>query len=198
MARPGRKSKPGKRDKSGRRLKSAQECGGPDRGTEFVAAMRVRFGVHATTALGRAYAAGLLDDPVDDKRAADRLQNAARYRQVQGRIFGDASCGRNPLDTSPRGGVSVVQDMTDRDVAAREWYRQNALRVDATACGSFLDQLTSSAYTDAGPPWLDRLLGVAARDRHPADLAVLECAVAAIDAIGPVVQARADDRRAAA
>lgn len=58
MGRAGRKRKDGKREPNGR----LQRVSGFDKGSDWVQAQRARYGEHYSTALGRAYAAGLLGE----------------------------------------------------------------------------------------------------------------------------------------
>ena len=183
MARAGRKQKPGKRAKSGRPSR-AGHVPALDRGSEWVQQQRERYGTNYNTALGRAFAAGLLGDETE---ALDRYTNAKRFARLY-TLHISQDRYRCALDRSPRG-MSVEPDLAQLE------YQQDQQRwlfwamdvIDATGCRPFVDQLLAVRFVDRGPYWLDNLL---AGGRDPADVAVLKAAIKGIDAIVPVRVAR--------
>lgn len=179
MARAGRKRKAGKREPNGR-LKRLPEAQRIDRGTEWVQAMRHRFGEYYNTALGRAYASGLLGE---GNEAKDRYDKARKFSALYSYIIGKDRY-RCPLDTAPRGGEPQEYVPTEQDVQDQEWLIVNMTRMDLTGCRPFFDQLVSRQFTDCGPIWLDRLIDAKRKDRR--DMIVMDAALKAIDAIKPV------------
>lgn len=167
MAR-GRKRKAGDRYPGGK-LRPAY-----DHGSEWVQARTARFGVHYNTALGRAYAAGLLGDDADD-----RYQGGKKFARVYQRMFG-GEVYRCPLDDTPRGAnddAGPVMSTHDRD-----WMFAAMDSLDVAGVRPYLDQLISRLHTDHGPPWLDRLL---AKGRDPCDRMLLAAACKALDIVSP-------------
>lgn len=181
MARKGRPSKSGKRYKSGK-LKTPVD---PQviRPSEWVADRFHRYGQDYNSPLGRAFAAGLLGEGT---QAKDRYDTARKFVALYGRIIGRDRyrCG---LDQSPRG-MDHDAPPSQRDIDDQEWLLVNMTRLDNSGCRPFFDQLTASGFTDYGPPWLDRLLNTQHKDRR--DTMILDAAIKAIDAIGPVNGAR--------
>lgn len=176
MAR-GRKPKPGKRYPNGKR-KPQPQAATFDRGSEWVQRQRERFGEHYSSALGRAYAAGLLGE--DAQRLYDAGKHFARiYNAVIGPVV-----YRCALNDEPRG-LSLVAadpDMDERHARQKDWLFSvmDALDVDGTR--PWLDQLIHVNYTDSGPPWLDHLLH---GSKDPVDRMFLDAAIRALDIIAP-------------
>lgn len=193
MARAGRKPKAGKREPNGQISRRGKfRTVPPDRGSAWVAGRRDRFGPHYNWALGRAYAAGLLDDPVNDKAADERLQVVCRFVRLHARVYGTVTYGRDPLDDSPRvGNVVAISDVTDHDERDRDWLRLAEARANNSGGRPFLDQMLSSLYVDQGPAWLDRLIEPMDQERRidfvwdprNPDRLVLDAAIKAIDAM---------------
>lgn len=179
MGRAGRKRKQGKRTKSGQLSRAGEQRF--DKGSEWVQAQRERYGEHYNSALGRAFASGLLNDPEDHGRGKDRYDATRKLLALYRRVIGRDRY-RCALDRSPVG----IQEYTptEQDADDQEWLLVNLARIDNTGCRPFFDQLTGSLFTDYGPPWLDRLLDAKVGDRR--DRIVLDAAIMAIDAIGPV------------
>lgn len=171
----GRKRKDGVRTRSGRLSRAACTF---DKGSEWVQIQRARYGEYYNSALGRAFAAGLLGD---GNEAKDRLDKARKFISLYRAVIGRDRY-RCPLDQSPRGSMGEF-DATERDVEDQEWLLVNMDRIDATGTRPFFDQLTSHLFTDHGPDWLDRLLSKP-KDRR--DTIILDAAIKGIDAIGPV------------
>lgn len=177
MARKGRPRKPGRRvGNRPPRLVTPH-----DKGNERVAAMRERFGEHYSSAIGRAYASGLLGE---HDVAIVRYHAGKRFQRAVERFFevGRVKC---PLGQQARSGGPAVQ------IAAHpfeqeewEWLCAVADRLDQAGLRPWLDQLTLGLYHDAGPYWLDAMLD---GGRHPADIAVLDVAIKALDLIAPAV-----------
>lgn len=177
MAR-GRPRKPGKRYKSGD-LKPVY-----DKGSERIAAASARFGTHYSSALGRAYAAGLLGD---GDRAFDRLNGGKKFAQLYTRTFG-GTVYRCALDRSPRGPIEdPAQEDPQRDQMGRDWLAKVMRELDGAGCRPWLDQLISSAYVDTGPQWLDRL--ILGCGKKP-DQTLLDAAIAALDILAPPKRSR--------
>lgn len=169
----GRNRKQGKRTQSGR----LSRAGEPrfDKGNDKVQSLRARYGEHYNSALGRAFAAGLLGK---DQDAADRLNEGKRFARVYAKVL-DRSY-RCALDTTPRG--SSGEHDHEHEQAEQDWLIAMCKKLDDAGLRPWLDQLLSPVWTDAGPVWLDRVL---AGGRHKGDMAVLNCALAALDLITP-------------
>lgn len=182
MSKAGRKSKNGKRTKSGQ-LSRAGAVPKFDRGSEWVQAQRARYGEYYSSAIGRAFAAGLLGE---GNEAKARYDMARKFASLYGAVIGRDRY-RCALDQSPRGSDGE-HPMTQRSADDHEWLMVNMTRIDMTGCRMFFDQLVSRQFTDYGPPWLDDLLNQPKRDRR--DTMLLDAAVRGIDAIGPVGKAR--------
>ena len=183
MARAGRKRKNvAKREKNGRASRAGLDRF--DKGTEWVQQQRARFGEYYSSAIGRAFAAGLLGE---GNEAKDRFDKARRFAALYARMIGQDSY-RCALDNSPRGGDSGEYVPTQQEADSQEWLIVNMTRMDLTGCRSFFDQLTARRFTDYGPDWLDRILDAKRKDRR--DTIILDAAIKAIDAIGPVNGAR--------
>jgi hypothetical protein len=175
----GRKRKQGKRTQSGRLSRSKVELEARfDRGSEWVQAQRAKYGEAYNSALGRAFASGLLGE---GNEAKDRYDKARKFISLYRAVIGRDRY-RCALDQSPRGNVEHFEP-TQRDIDDQEWLLVNMDRIDATGCRPFFDQLTSHLFTDHGPDWLERLLSKP-KDRR--DTIILDAAIKGIDAIGPV------------
>lgn len=177
----GRKRKQAKRTESGQ-ISRAGTKPESSRPSEWVARQRDRFASYYNSALGRAYKAGLLDDPQVEGKGKDRYENARRFAEVYRRVFGGPHY-RCALNDAPRGSDGDTGH-SERDRDNREWLRAAMARADATGCRPYLDQLVSQLFTDAGPHWLDALLSTKRDD--PRDRMVLEAAIKAMDAIASV------------
>ena len=175
----GRKRKTGKRTPSGS-LSRAGKPRGPSivQPSDWVANQRRLYGEHYSTAIGRAFAVGLLGE---GNAAKDRLPAALRFASLYRRALGGDRY-RCALSDAPRGSDGI--EATQRDADDQEWMLVNMGRMDRTGGRPFFDQLISRSYTDVGPAWLDSLLHDAKRDRR--DMMVMNAAIAAIDALGPV------------
>jgi len=175
MGRKGRPQKPGKR-KSGRPVVDRSF----DRGSEWVQRQRDRYGEHYGSAIGRAYAAGLLGD---GSQAKDRFDAAKRFSRAYMRIISQDRY-RCALDRTPRGNLAIdlSPEANAFELEEQAWLFEAMNTLDQTGTRPFFDQLISSLHADKGPYWLDALLG---GGRHPADRMVLDAALKAIDAITP-------------
>lgn len=175
----GRPRKHGKRTESGRLRRDNYPVPVYDHGTDRARARAERFGGHGMSALGRAYASGLLGDA---QTAAIRYDVGKRFQRAVERFFeiGRVKC---PLGQQTRLGATVVQ-ITANPHEEAEWVWLNAMAdaLDAGGLRPWLDQLTHDLYADGGPIWLDRLLD---GGRDPADQMVLKTAIAALDCIAP-------------
>lgn len=170
MAKRGRPRKQGERHKCGK-LKTAY-----DRGTDRIRALRDRYDVHYSTALGRAYKAGLLGDTADD-----RYQGAKRFMRVYSKVIGGQAY-RCPLDQTPRGSETIDFTITEQDQRDHDWLHAAMNSLDVAGVRPYLDQLIHDTYHDHDPPWLARLLK---NGKSPADLMVLKAAIQALDILSP-------------
>ena len=141
--------------------------------------MRERFGEHYNSAIGRAYASGLLGP---EEVAIVRYHVGKRFQRAVERFFevGRVKC---PLGQQARsGGVSVQISANPFEEEEWQWLNNTADKLDRAGLRPWIDQLTLSLYHDSGPYWLAALLD---GGRHPADLAVLDVAIKALDLIAP-------------
>lgn len=169
----GRARKHGKRTASGRlsRAKRATVQAW-DYGTERTAKKWADFGQHGSSAIGRAYAAGLLGQGSDAKARLDAGNRfAATYSQMIVQRAYTCPLGQNSGGSSSEGNP-------ERDQARQDWLFAAMDRLDRTGSRPWLDQILSVQYVDAGPYWLDRVIG---RRDKPADKLILAAAVAALD-----------------
>ena len=169
----GRKRKTGPRTKSGALSRAGQSR--VDRGTERIQAMRDKFGDHYNSAIGRAFASGLLGNGPE---ALDRYQEGKRFARVYTKLI--ARSYRCPLNDTPRGGAIEIDH--EREQLEQDWLFTAMDKLDREGLRPWLDQLVSPIYTDAGPYWLEAILK---GGKHPADLMLLKTAIKALDAITP-------------
>ncbi|MGX7895488.1 hypothetical protein [Tsuneonella sp. HG222] len=174
MARGKRKS--GKRTASGRLSRAGQ---GPSiiRGNERAMARFEKYGQHASEALGRAYAAGLLRDPLDDTRGKERYDVAVRLQSAWRKAYRQGF--RSALNDNPRGATVITE--TDAQVAAYHKMRGQVAFLDANGYGSWFHQLVLAEHPDCGPWWLDNLLDGTATG---VERMILEINLKALDALG--------------
>lgn len=182
MARKGRKLKQGKRTASGRLARDNYPTPIYDRGSERVQAMREQFGTDYNTAIGRAYASGLLGQ---GDQAKDRYMVGKRLAKVRLRYYAH----RRPtcaLDNSPRGNVVLIitEDEYEQALLDKAWLKEAEAKIDR-GCAPYLDQLLSDLYTDAGPYWLTSLIEAKPGQHDKRDLMVLAAALRALDALIP-------------
>ena len=175
----GRRRKQGPRTPSGRLKRDNYPRVVHDRGVERIAVMRERFGVHYNSALGRAYASGLLG-PED---AAKLLLDAGkRFAALSERFWQQGRYGC-PLGREHRStAIKIEIRAYPGEEADYEWLVAKANALDAAGARPWLDQLISPIYHDSGPAWLDRLL---AGGRHPADIMLRDAAIKALEIIAP-------------
>lgn len=166
----GRKRKQGKRTPAGQLSRAGQRA----KPSDWVQAQQDRFGNHYGSALGRAYASGLLGE---GNEAKARYDAGKKFTLRYTRTFGGDSY------TCPLGDRSGSNDNHDpeRDRHQQEWLFEMMNKLDHAGVRPYLDQLLSSLYVDTGPYWLTDLL---AGKRHPADVMVLNAAIKALDIIG--------------
>ena len=175
MARKGRPRKPGRREGN----RPPRLVTPHDKGNPRVAAMRERFGEHYNSAIGRAYAAGLLGE---ETLARVRYDAGKRFQRAVERFF-EVGRVRCPLGQERRsGGVSVQLEANPYEADEWQWVCGMADRLSFTGLRPWLDQLTLGLYHDADPYWLAALLE---EGKHPADLAVLDTVIKALDLIAP-------------
>jgi len=174
MGRKGRPQKPGKR-RNGRPAVDHSF----DRGSEWTQAMKARYGEHSGSAIGRAYAAGLLGE---EAIAKDRFAAAKKFARAYQRIISQDRY-RCALDRAPRGNLAydLSPEATAFELEEQDWLFKAMDTLDRTGCRPYMDQLLAVAHVDHGPAWLDRLLN----GNHPADKMILDAALQAIDAITP-------------
>lgn len=173
MAKAGRKRKQGARYPSGK-LRPAY-----DKGSDWVQGQHEKYGTHYSTALGRAYAAGLLGD--EDHDGLARYQAGKRFVRIYSRFIGGEAY-RCPLDQTPRGSNIVDFEANDQDQRDHDWLHRVMDELDEAGVRPWLDQLISRQHTDHGPCWLDRLL---AKGKHPADRMMMDSAIRALDILAP-------------
>ncbi len=173
--RSGRKRKQGPREPNGRIKRDNYALPSFDRGSDWVQARRARFGEHYSTALGRAFAAGLLGElPLSQ----DRYQGGKRFVRLYQTIIGGEAY-RCPLNDAPRGGSDHEPGITQHD---HDWLFKVMDAMDVAGVRPYFDQLISRATTDHGPHWLDALLD---GGRHPVDRVLLNAAINALDILAP-------------
>lgn len=191
----------GRKRKSGSRYPGGKLRPAFDKGSRWVQERKERFGEHYSTALGRAYAAGLLGEGSEAKNRYDAGKKYARlYRRVIGGEF-----YRCPLDDTPRGNVIAIA--TDLDEDDQKWIYAAIDSLHQDGSRPYFEQLVTRQNTDTGPPWLDRILEVRQwnallprlnaqrrkqgmdrlnpREVHNGDNLVLEAAIRALDIIAP-------------
>lgn len=176
----GRKARQGKRTPSGQLSRAGQPKGETLAGqaSAWVKGQQAKFGNHYTTALGRAYASGLLGD---GNEAMNRYQAGKRFVTLYQRFIG-GSVYRCPLNDDPRGNVIDLWPDYETNERQSHWLMTAMDSMDVAGVRPYFDQLISSLYTDTGPYWLDAIL---AGGKQPADLAVLKAAIRALDIIAP-------------
>lgn len=177
-ARKGRPRKAGRRTDTDR-LSRAGAIPSYDKGSERIQAMRERYGEHYSSAIGRAYVSGLLGE---ESIARVRYDTGKRFQRAVERFFevGRVKCPLGAQRVS--GGLSVQITANPFEEAEWQWIIAMADKLDDKGLRPWLDQLTLGTYHDAGPYWLDALLD---GGKHPADLAVLNAAISALDLITP-------------
>jgi hypothetical protein len=176
MAKAGRRRKTGERHRCGKLRETF------DHGSERVQAMRGLYGTHYSTALGRAYAAGLLGDPAV---ALDRYQGGKKFVRVYTRCIGGQAY-RCPLDQTPRGSNTIDFEATEQEQRDHDWLHAAMDSLDVAGVRPYLDQLITREHTDQGPAWLDALLR---GGKHPADRILLDAAIRALDILAPARRA---------
>lgn len=173
----GRPRKAGKRTASGRLKRNNYPEFTYVRGSEWVQAMQARFGTHYNTALGRAYAAGLLGEGTE---ALNRYQAGKKFARLwRWKYGGDAY--RCALDDTPRGGHDEIHANDDRE-HDHKWLKASADSLDVSGLRPYFDALISSLNVDSGPFWLDSLL---AGSKDARDKMLLAAAIRALDIIAP-------------
>lgn len=177
----GRKRKPGARTASGALKRNNYPQPVYDRGADRVRVQRERFGEHYNSALGRAYAAGLLGDEAE---AANRLRAGKRFSRLYSALIeqGRYRCALNPEPRSA-GRSTAFHGASDRDLG-QEWLFDAMRDLDKAALRPWLDQMLAAEFHDAGPVWLTRLL---AGGRDPYDQAMLKHCIEALDCIAPAL-----------
>ncbi len=178
MARRGRKAKQAqKRYANGRIVPNRYPQPAYDKGSEWVQQRRERFGEHYSSALGRAYASGLLGD---DAQAKNRLDTGKRFSALysvfieQGRY--GCPLGREQRSTGTGDEIRGIAASMD----AQKWLFDAMDDLDRDNLRCWLDNLLSEEFHDRGPVFLDRLL---MGGRDPYDRAVLAKCIEALDCI---------------
>lgn len=175
------------RYKCGKLKPSTKKADNFDRGSDWVQSQRARFGTYYSSALGRAYAAGLLGE-VHSEEAKRLLDAGSAFARTYSRVIGPVGIYRCPLDRTPRGGLTLVDsspEQQERDLDQQRWLyaAMEALRLDGSR--PWLDQLLHANYTDSGPHWLDAHL---AGNPQASDHMLLKAALRALDVIAPPKQ----------
>jgi hypothetical protein len=180
MGRRGRPRKAGKRTDKDRLSRAGQ---GPVyiKGNDRIETMRERFGSHYNSALGRAYAGGLLGDGME---AMNRYQAAKRFVSLYRRFIG-SDAYRCALNDEPGGNVVDLWPDFETNEKQLSWLMAAMDSMDVAGVRPYFDALISTVNTDSGPFWLDSLL---AGSKHPADRMLLQAAIRALDIIAPEVR----------
>lgn len=176
MAR-GRPRKAGARRRDGRLVPAI------DRGKERVAAFAVfqggKAGDQLADAIGRAWAAGLLDGT---RIEASALRDAGRrYAELHGRVFAATAARTATLERIGRGNHAGWTGGDGQDPAGERYARLDGLARDAGARERLaLRKLCLTPSPDADPAWLARLIAARragelpeARDRQILERALL-------------------------
>lgn len=175
MARKGRPRKSNaKRHPNGRLVHEVSIV----KGSEWVQAQQAKYQTHYSTALGRAYAGGLLGG---EGIALDRYQGGKRFARVYNRVC-QGETYRCPLDRTPRG-CETETEASDNNQRDHDWLFAVMASLDDGGLRPWLDQLLARGHTDHGPHWLDRLLN---GGKYPADLMIMDAALLALDVVAPV------------
>jgi hypothetical protein len=152
-----------------------------DHGTDQARARKERYGTHGTSALGRAYATGLLGD---EQEAQVRYGAGKRFKRAVERFYGVGRV-KCPLAGEARTtGRKIVLAGDPYEQEEWEWVGDKAKALDRAGLRPWIDQLVLDVYADQGPPWMDRLL---AGGRDPIDRMLLKHAIEALDLIAPKV-----------
>jgi hypothetical protein len=178
MGKRGRPRKPGRRLECGR-LKKDNHAALFDKGSDWVQSRKALFGEHYGSAIGRAFAWGLLGE---GQQAKDRYEAGKRLYAVRKRYYGHKGV-RCPLDDTPRGGNVVLlnPELQERDEADKAYLADCERKIDP-GCAPYLDQLLDDLFTDQGPYWIQNLIEGPTDNR---DRMVLQAALRALDAICP-------------
>lgn len=178
MVGKGRPRKNGKRERNGR-LQRDSYAVNLVKGSEWVQGMTERYGQDYGSALGRAYASGLLGE---GNEAKVRYDAGKRFSRLYSALIEQGRYGC-PLGRETRSTGSAVAIMAHpRAVEDQDWLFAAMNALDSLGLRPWLDQLILDAYHDRGPYWLDAMLG---GGKHPADVEVLKTAIRALDAIAP-------------
>ena len=152
-----------------------------DKGSERVQAMRDRFGEHYGSAIGRAYASGLLGE---ETIARVRYDAGKRFQRAVERFF-TVGAIRSAIGSELRSGAVRIQisgNPHEEEEEEWEWVCTKSRDLDRNGMRPWLDQLLLPMYHDGGPYWLDALPN---GGKHPADRAVMDEAIKALDFISP-------------
>jgi len=179
MGRRGRPRKAGKRNDKGKLVRDNYPVPIYDHGTERAQARFKRFGTHGATALGRAYASGLLGE---EQEASLRYDAGKRFARLYSALI-EQGRYRCPLARERlSSGVVVAFTGNRHDEADQAWLFDAMEKLDRAGLRPWLDQLVLDLYADQGPYWLDALL---AGGNNPSDQVVLKAALDALDLIAP-------------
>lgn len=179
----GRKRKPGQRTASGALKRDNYPVPVYDKGSDRIREMRERFGEHYNSAIGRAYASGLLGAEAE---AMNRYQAGKRFSRLYSQLIEQGRYGC-PLgrELSSRGTGGEVVGIA-ANMEAQTWLFDAMRDLDTVGLRPWLDQLLCADFHDAGPVWLTRLL---MGGRDPYDRAMLKQCIDALDCIAPAVPA---------
>lgn len=160
MAKSGRPRKQGKRRYPNGRIKAVPHSEPVFlKGNDRIEAMRERFGSYYNSALGRAFAAGLLGE---GQEALSRYQAARKFVKLHARFYG-APAYTCPLDQTPRGNVVDLHNVDfENNRKQLRWLEAASDAMDVAGVRPYLDQLLSVVNVDSGPHWLNALLDVLA------------------------------------
>lgn len=175
----GRKRKQGKREPNGRIKRNNYPAPNIVQPSEWVKAMREKYGEHHGSALGRAYASGLLGEGVEAK---NRLNAGKRFSRLYSALI-DEGRYRCPLGRETRSGArSTAFHATSDGREDQDWLFDAMNRLDKAGLRPWLDQLILDAYHDHGPYWLTNLINGGS---NPKDKMILSTAIQALDCIAP-------------
>lgn len=169
MAR-GRKRKPGKRTKAGQLSRAGMPPVRIDRGSERTELRTLLYGTNGSDAIGRAFERGLLGAGSEAKTMLDTA------RAIHRAYWAWYANGPIRCALADRTGSSIEGD-DDREARQETWLRAMLKTAEqgGRSARVLFDELVVDINPDAGPTWLDRILGgapVAAQDWGRLDCAL--------------------------
>lgn len=185
MGRKGRPRNAGKRRYPNGRIKKPPPDPNAEpsriKGNDRIEAMREKWGTFYNSALGRAYASGLLGE---GQEALGRYQAARKFVKLHARFYG-APGYTCPLDQAPRGHDNDPYPDIEANRKQLAWLNAACDSMDVAGVRKYFDELVSPVNVDSGPAWLSILL---ANGTDPRCYAALNAAIRALDIIAPEVR----------